>query len=189
MAGLVPAIHAVPRANAGRQRRRPCARQERTVPTWMPATSAGMTARTSLFAHPRGTRHSDFLCRGDDQPGNVGIHPLDVLLELQQHVQRLAHQLGSSASACSSTSARAQSTVSEIDGDFLQLDPAQLCTKATSSRVSRASTPGTREATIRSSSSRVGKRDVQVQAAALQRVAEVAHVVGGEEHAAAASWP
>ena len=42
--------------------------------------------------------------------------------------------------------------------------------------------PGTRVATMRSSSAGFRQRDVQVQAAALQRVAQVADVVGGQEH-------
>ena len=58
---------------------------------------------------------------------------------------------GPSASAPSSTRARAQSTVSEMEGTLRSSRPLRLWTKATSSRRSRASTSGTRLATIFSS--------------------------------------
>ena len=63
---------------------------------------------------------------------------------------------GSRLSACSRISARAQSTVSEIEGGLRRSRVRSDWTKATSCWVSAASMPGTRVATIRSSSAASG---------------------------------
>jgi hypothetical protein len=62
-----------------------------------------------------------------------------------------------STGTCSSSSARAQSSVSLIDGAFFRSSVRSACTNATSSRRSRASTPGTRTSMIRRSSAGSGK--------------------------------
>ena len=84
--------------------------------------------------------------------------------------------------ACSSTSTRAQSIVSLIDGTFFRSSVRNCCTKPTSSRRSCASMPGTRDAMIRAFQLRVREADMQMQAAPLQRVAQVARAVRGQQH-------
>ena len=90
--------------------------------------------------------------------------------------------LGSSAWACSRISARAQSTVSEIDGDLRSSSVAQRLHEGHQLAVQPrldARHAGGDDALLQR---RVGQGDVQVQAAALQRIAQVADVVGGQEH-------
>ena len=87
----------------------------------------------------------------------------------------------SSAVAFSASSARAQSSVSLIDGVFLRSSLRSRCITPTSSSASRWPTPGTLVSRMRVLELGVREVDVEVQAAALQRVAHLARVVRGEE--------
>ena len=77
---------------------------------------------------------------------------------------------------------RAQSIVSEIDGAFLRSSARIERTTCATCSASASSISGTRTRTISFSALEVGVVDVQVEAAPLQRLGQLAGVVRREEH-------
>ncbi len=88
----------------------------------------------------------------------------------------------SMSSAPSRSSARAQSIDSAIDGGFLRSSSRTWWTTSTSLRATRSSSSGACRRTISSSCSVLGVVEPQVQAAALERLGQLARVVRGQQH-------
>ena len=84
--------------------------------------------------------------------------------------------------APSSSSARAQSIDSAIDGGFLRSRSRTIPMTSTSLRATCSSSSGACRRTISSSCSSVGVVEPEVQAAALERLGQLARVVRGQQH-------
>ena len=107
----------------------------------------------------------------------------DVALVLEDHVAACRSRAPRRApSTFSASSARAQSSVSLIDGVFFRSSLRSRCITPTSSSASRSPTPGTLGSRIAQLELLVREVDVEVQAAALERVGHLARVVRGEDH-------
>ena len=151
--------------------------QRRLPPTSRKGRGVGHPLR-GVGAH----RQSGLLLRLLRQVGDLLVRHLDVRLELQQHVQRVAHQVG-----VERRGVQQHQHARPVDGladrrQLLQVQRAQLLHEATSSRRRLVSMPGTRMAMMRAFQLRIRKADMQVQAAPLQRIAQVARAVRGQQH-------
>ena len=127
-------------------------------------------------------RHAGVLPRLVRQAGELLARGLDVRLELQQHVQRVAHQIDLQHGGVQQHHHPRPVDRLADRGHLLQVQRAQLLHEADQllqqpridARHAGGDDPGF-QLLIR-------EADMQVQAAAFQRVAQVAGAVGGQQH-------